>query len=222
MSKIVALSGEERDNLGTGAARALRRENFIPAIIYGGGKKEVMLSLPKKEMSMLYDAHGFFSHLYEISVGGHKYRVIPKHVQLHPVNDRIEHIDFVHVAAGSKVKIPVEIEFINKDKSVGIKAGGILSAAHMHVDLLCDPVHIPEVIEVDVLNLEIGSVIHAGDLTLPKNVELAVPADHTICTMAHPSKVVEEEEVPQAGSAEEGETSKPGDEAAAAEGEKSE
>ena len=210
MSKIVALSGEERSNLGTGAARALRRENFIPAIIYGGGKKEVMLSLPKKELSMLYDAHGFFSHLYEISVGGHKYRVIPKHVQLHPVNDRIEHIDFVHVAAGSKVKVPVEIEFINKDKSAGIKAGGILSAAHMHVDLLCDPAHIPEMIEVDVVNLELGSVVHAGDLKLPKHVELAVPADYTICTMAHPSKAVEE--APQAAAEEGG----------AAEGEKSE
>ena len=201
MSKIVALSGEERSNLGTGAARALRRENFIPAIIYGGGKNEVLLSLPKKEISILYEAHGFFSHLYEISVGGHKYRVIPKNVQLNPVSDRIEHIDFVHVAAGSKIKVPVEIEFINKDKSIGIKAGGILSAAHMHVDLLCDPAHIPEMLEVDTLNLELGAVVHAGDLKLPKHVELAVPADHTICTMAHPSKPVEEVPAVEGGEA---------------------
>jgi large subunit ribosomal protein L25 len=192
MSKIVALSGEERSNLGTGAARALRREHFIPAIIYGGGKKEILFSLPKKEISMLYEAHGFFSHIYEISIAGKTHRAIPKHVQLHPVNDRIEHIDFIHVAAGSKVKVPVEIEFINKDKSSGIKAGGILSAAHMHVELLCDPAHIPEILEIDVLKLELGAVIHAGDLKLPKHVELAVPADATICTMSHTSKSSED------------------------------
>jgi len=194
MSRIVALSGEERSNLGTGASRALRRENFIPAIIYGGGKKEVMFSLPKKELSMLYEAHGFYSHLYEIKVGTHKFKAIPKHVQLHPVNDRIEHIDFIHVAEGSKVKVPVEIEFINKDTSVGVKAGGILSAAHMHIELMCDQAHIPEMIEIDVAHLELGSVIHASDLKLPPHVELAVSGDHTICTMAHPSKAVAEDE----------------------------
>ena len=195
MSRIVALAGEERSHLGTGASRALRRENFIPAIIYGGGKKEVMLSLPKKELSMLYDAHGFYSHLYEIKIGSHKFKAIPKHVQLHPVSDRIEHIDFIHVAEGSKVKVPVEIEFTNKEASIGIKAGGILSAAHMHIDLMCDQAHIPEVIKVDVANLELGAVIHASDLKLPKHVELAVSADHTVCTMSHPSKTLEDEAI---------------------------
>jgi len=194
MSKIVALSGQERSALGTGATRALRRENLIPAIIYGGGKDEVLISLPKKEISRLYEAHGFFSHLYEISIEGKKYRVIPKHVQLHPVNDRIEHIDFIHVAAGSKIKVPVELEFVNKDKSVGIKAGGILSSAHMHIDLMCDPAHIPEVIEIDIADLEVGAVVHASDLKLPKNVELAVSPDSTVCTILPPSKTLEEQD----------------------------
>jgi large subunit ribosomal protein L25 len=192
MSKIVALTGQERTLVGKGAARAIRREHSIPAIIYGGGKKEVMLSLHTKELTKLYNNHGFFSHLYEIAIGKEKFKAIPKHVQLHPVTDAIEHVDFLHVDAKTKVKVQVELEIVNKAKCIGVKQGGILNVLHLNIELLCDPAHIPEVIEVDVADLEIGGVIHIKDLKLPKDVEPTAVESYTICTVLGASKIEEE------------------------------
>ena len=202
MSRIVALEAQERSLVGKGAARALRRSDFIPAIIYGGGKNEVMISLPKKEISLLYNKHGFFSHLYEVTVGKNKFKVIPKDVQLNAVTDFIEHIDFIHVDASAKVTVHVELNFTNKAKCVGIKRGGILNIPHMSIDLLCDPLHIPETLEVDIANLDIGDAIHVKDLKLPKGVEAVAADSYTVCGIVGATAEVEEDTVADAGEAE--------------------
>ena len=149
MLKVKVLVGEERLATGTGAARAVRNEKKIPAIIYGGGKNQAMISLPEKELSIEYNKSGFMSHLFDLEIGSKKYRVVPKQIQLHPVTDRVIHADFVHVGEHDKIKVFVPIEFTNRDKCIGIKHGGVLNAVKHEIELLCRADSIPSSIEIN-------------------------------------------------------------------------
>lgn len=195
MSTIVALEGSKRELVGKGAARSLRRSGLVPAIIYGGGKDEVMLSLPEKELTILYNKHGFMSHLYELKVEKKSFKALVKNVQLHPVTDKIEHVDFLHVAEGSKIKIMVPLEFVNKESSVGIKRGGVLNVSKHDIEIECSANSIPEHLEVDVNSLDIGQSIHVKDLKLPKGANALLDGEATICAIVGR---VEEAETPPA------------------------
>jgi large subunit ribosomal protein L25 len=183
MSILVELDGLNRENKGKGAARALRRAKQIPAIIYGGQKSEVLLSLPEKDLTLLYNKHGFMSHLYEVKVSGKNYKALVKHVQLHPVTDKIEHIDFIHVSEGSKIKVKVPLEFLNQDVSVGIKRGGVLNVAKFDIEIECSATSIPEQIEVDVADLNIGETIHIKDIKFGKGVSAILDGESTVCAI---------------------------------------
>jgi len=192
MVNIYSLAGEERAVAGTGAARAVRRNGMVPGVIYGAGKEQVLLSLPKKELKSHYYKQGFLSHMFDISVGKHKYRVLPKDVQLHPVTDEIEHIDFVHINENSKIKIHVTLHFINEAKCPGLKQGGVLNISRHDLEVYCLPNNIPEVIEVDIANLAVGQTIHVNDLVLPKGIETKIDKETTIAAIVT-GKVNEEE-----------------------------
>jgi len=204
MSKIHALQAQERLRTGTGGARELRRNSMIPAIIYGLEKPQVMISLPYKELTLEYRKQGFLSHMFDISVGKNKYRVIPKEIQLHPVTDEIEHMDFMHVDQHHKIKVTISLHFENENKSPGIKQGGVLNIARHELDVYCFPDNIPESIIIDVAELNIGDSIHLKDLKLLEGVETKLDPDTTIATMSGAQKEQETEvaadEVAPAGS----------------------
>jgi large subunit ribosomal protein L25 len=196
MSKVIALEAKERKGSGKGPARELRRQGRIPAIIYGGGKKEVIVSLNSKDIETEYHKMGFMSHLIDITVGKTKYRVLPKSLQLHPVSDLIEHADFIHISENSKVKVMVAIEFANKDNCTGIKRGGVLNVVKHEVELACSADSIPESVVIDIENLEIGQSTHLSDIKLAKGVELTTEEDLAIATVVGRAK---EEEAPRGG-----------------------
>jgi large subunit ribosomal protein L25 len=179
-----SLKAEERAITGTGPARALRRRNMVPAIIYGAGKTEVLFAVPEKEMTMQYHKQGFLSHVFDIEVGKKTYRALPKSIQLHPVTDTIEHIDFIHINENEKIKINVTLHFINEDKCPGIKQGGILNVARHDIEIYCLPSNIPEAIAIDIAEVELGKSIHVSDLKLPKGVEVKLDDSTTIATVA--------------------------------------
>jgi large subunit ribosomal protein L25 len=188
-----SLKAEERATTGTGPARALRRNNMIPAIIYGAGKAEVLFSVSEKEMTMQYHKQGFLSHVFDIEVGKKTYRALPKHIQLHPVTDDIEHIDFIHINENEKIKINVTLHFINEEKCPGIKQGGVLNVARHDLEVYCLPSNIPETIEIDIAEVDLGNSIHVSDIKLPKGVETKIDVATTIATVAA-GKVMAEDE----------------------------
>lgn len=194
MSKILALKAEERLEYGKGIARKLRADKKVPAIIYGKGKKKVSFAISEKEITLEYNKPGFLSHIFNIEVGNIKYRAIPKEVQLHPVTDNVLHVDFMHIGEHDKIKVVVPLHFINKEKSVGIKKGGILNIARHDIELNCHADAIPEHIEVDILDFEVGSVLHVGDIKLPEGSETALDNSVTIASIALPRGVKEESE----------------------------
>lgn len=183
MSKIHSLDAEERLRVGTGGARAVRMNNMVPAIIYGGGKEQVLIALPYKELTLEYRKQGFLSHMFDIKVGNNKYRVLPKAIQLHPVTDEIEHMDFVHVDLNQKINVTVTLHFINESKCLGIKAGGILNIARHNLEVYCLPDNIPEFIEIDIENLVSGQSIHLSDVKLPEGIETKMDLDTTVAAL---------------------------------------
>ena len=192
MSNIHSLQAEDRNVMGTGSARAIRRRSMVPATIYGAGKAQVMLALPLKELTLEYRKQGFLSHMFDIQVGKDKYRVLPKAIQLHPVTDQIEHMDFIHIDKNTKVKANVSIHFINEAKCPGVKQGGVLTIARHNLEIYSLPDSIPESIEIDVINLNVGQSIHVSDVVLPKGVETKLDPAITIAA------IVEEETTPAA------------------------
>ncbi len=178
-----SLKAEERASAGTGSARALRRQNKIPAIIYGAGKPEVLFAVDEKEMTMQYRKQGFLSHMFDIEVGKKVYRALPKAIQLHPVTDKIEHLDFIHVNENEKIKINVTLHFINENKCPGIRQNGVLNVIRHDLEVYCLPSNIPESIEIDIADLNLGQSIHVKDITLPKGVETKYDLDATVAAI---------------------------------------
>lgn len=227
MSATKAIKAEAREKAGKGAARALRREGKIPAVIYGGKKAPVGIALDGHEMFKLLHAGGFKTTVFEISVAGSKERVIPRDFQRDVVKDTLLHVDFYRVTKSSVVEVEVPVRFLNEDDAPGITRGGVLNVVRHTVEVTAGVDNLPEAIEVDLKGLDIGDIVHASAVTLPDGVTFAIDdRDFTIATIAAPTVVAEEvaEEQAEAAAENRGETIEPeeGAEGDAAEGEVSE
>jgi large subunit ribosomal protein L25 len=176
------LIGEEKKGSGTGSARALRKEGKIPAIIYGFDENH-MISLIYKDL---------LSRLLEVKLGKKILKVISREVQTDPVTDNPIHIDFQLIKENIPIKVAVRVKVINKDKSPGIKIGGILNIVRKYISLNCIPQNIPEYLEIDISGFEIGRNVHISDLILPEGVVPVDKDNFTILTIA--GRVEEKEE----------------------------
>lgn len=194
MTNIISINAQTRDNTGKGAARTIRRAGMIPAIIYGKNKESINIQLDERAIGRYYKKANFLSILMNIELNGQNYHVIPKEVQLHPVTDNAEHIDFLHILDESQVKVTVHLHFINEDKCLGIKRGGLLNLIKRDVELLCLAKSIPSSIEVDVINLNIGDNIHLNDLKLPDGVKATSSENYTIATLIGRNEDTDKEE----------------------------
>lgn len=189
---VQVLEGQYREVLGKGPSRELRRNGKIPAVIYGKGKKNVHVALDAKEMNTRYNKVGFTSQLFNIKVGKEAYLAIPFEIHTHPVTDMVEHIDFIHVDEKSEIKVHVKLHFINQDKSVGIKRGGVINIARREIEIVCKPQNIPTYIDVDLLNIDINQSIHINDIEMPEGVRFAGNENITIAAIVGRSDDVEE------------------------------
>jgi len=227
MSATKPLKAEAREKAGKGAARALRRQGKIPAVIYGGKKPAVSIALDGHEAFKLLHAGGFKTTIFEIDTGKGKERVIPRDYQRDVVTDTLLHVDFFRVTASSVVDVEVPVHFLNDEASPGLKRGGVLNVVLHTVHVKAGIDDIPTAIEVDLKGLEIGDIVHANAVKLPKGVEFATENldELTIATIAAPTVVAEEvaEEQAEAAAENRGETVEPeeGAEGEAAEGETS-
>jgi large subunit ribosomal protein L25 len=211
MSKNYALTAEIRERTGKGAARALRRENKIPAVIYGDNKNPIIISIPSKETTMEHQKGTMYTTLCNVTVDKDEHLVLARDVQLHPVTDVIEHVDFLRVTPKTKINVNVPVQFINENQSPGLQEKGILGVVRFDVELICSATKIPDFIEVDLTPFAIGDAIKLSDAVLPEG---AVPAiedrDFTLATISAPRTIAEPTE-------EEGEEVSEGEEAEASE-----
>src|SRR5215213_2596469 len=175
MPELLTLSAEPRESVGKGAARAVRRQGRVPAIVYGDSKEPVNISLEPRALGRALAREGFFSHLVDIQVNGTTHRTLPRDIQYHQVT----------------VSIPVH--FINQERAPGIRRGGILNVVRHGIEMVCSVDNIPEHIVVDLDGLEIGDSIHIGAVTMPEGARPVIQErDFTIASIAASSAVREE------------------------------
>jgi large subunit ribosomal protein L25 len=189
------LKAQARDRVGKGAARELRRQGLIPAVIYGDKKSPLPIAISYNEAMKRIYAGGFLSHVLTVDVAGDKHRVIPRDYQLDPVRDFALHVDFLRVSANTKLNVEVHVHFTNEEKSPGLKRGGTLNIVRHTVELSCSPEAIPEEIVVDLSGTDIGDSLHISMVKLPDGVEPVIhDRDFTIATIVAPSALRSEED----------------------------
>jgi len=194
MAAATELKAQARTGVGKGAARALRRQGLVPAVIYGDKKAPVGVSIAYKDaMKRIYDG-GFLSHVITLDVDGEKHRVIPRDYQLDPVKDFPIHVDFLRIGAGTKLTVDVHVTFINEEASPGIKRGGVLNIVQHTVELSCPADAIPDHITVDLTGTEVGDALHISSVALPAGVTPVIrDRDFTIATIVAPSGLKSED-----------------------------
>lgn len=188
MTEIATMSAHKRDRAGKGAARAIRREGRVPAVIYGEKKDPVMIALDPRDVWKGLRGGHFFSTVHNIQIeGGETERVLPRDVQFHPVSDQPEHVDFLRVGPSTKAAVLVPVVFHNEETSVGLKRGGILNIVRHEVELMVRVDHIPDQIDIDLAAYNIGDAIKISMVALPDDVKPTITdRDFTIATIAAP------------------------------------
>ena len=188
------LKASARSGVGKGAARALRRQGLVPAVIYGDKQPPVTIALNFNEANRRIYAGGFLSHVITLDVDGEKHSVIPRDYQLDPVSDVPLHVDFLRIGSGSRLTVEVHVAFINAEASPGLKRGGTLNVVRHTVELSCPADSIPEQIEVDLTGSDIGDSLHISAVKLPQGIQPVIKdRDFTIATIVAPSGLKSEE-----------------------------
>ena len=205
------LNAQARNDLGKGASRRLRRNaNLIPAVVYGAGKEPASISLETREVAKLLLNDAAYSSILSLNIDGKKENVLIKALQRHPAKSFVLHADFIRVVAGQKLTTLVPVLLLNEDTCVGAKTGGgdIFRLA-TELEITCLPKDLPDAIEVDMANINVGEIVHLADLTAPKGVEFtALAHDNNIAVasvQASRVNVVADEDQDQPAAAE-GET----------------
>jgi len=170
----IQLNAEIRKVAGKGAARAVRKNANIPAVIYGEKKEPVSIELNGRDFNMLLGKPSLRTKLFEIMVAGNKEDAMLMDIQYHPVSDKVVHVDFKRINVKEPVSVVVPVEVINTDISKGLKLGGVLNFAVRKVALCGLVSDMPEKITIDLANVTIGDTIHGSDLNLPKGIKLGL------------------------------------------------
>lgn len=193
MPEIISLNAEPRPRAGKGAARAMRRSGRVPGIVYGDKSEPVLISLDPRELARVLARPGVFATLVDVSVDGTTHRTLPRDIQYHPISDAALHVDFMRVAAGAQVTVTVPVAFINHERSVGLRRGGILNIVSHGLEMTCSVDNIPERVVVDLDGLDIGDSIHIDAVEMPPGARPVIrQRDFTIASIAASSAVKEE------------------------------
>ncbi|MCB1694343.1 MAG: 50S ribosomal protein L25/general stress protein Ctc [Pseudomonadales bacterium] len=183
MSDHIELTAELRTDMGKGASRRLRRNaDLVPAVIYGAGKDAVALSIAHKDLKKATEHEAFFSQIITIVTGGESTPAIIKDLQRHPAKDRILHADFFRVRMDQEITVEVPLHFIGEEQCVGVRLNnGQVQHNMTSLQISCLPGNLPEYIEIDVSNLDVGDAIHMSEIKLAEGLdipELHLGEDH--------------------------------------------
>jgi large subunit ribosomal protein L25 len=186
----VQLNAAKRDNAGKGAARTLRGQGQVPAIIYGHKRQPQALSINSRDLDKLLSTISAESTFIELNLDGTTARTLIREIQRHPFKREILHVDFQELVAGEKVVVSIPVVLTGVPEGVRL-GGGILDQTMRELEIKCDPADIPNHIEADVNPLQIGSSLHVRDLKIPDGVEVMDDMDASVCVVAAPRAVIE-------------------------------
>ena len=177
MNTEYILQAKARESIGTATSKKIRRENGIPAVVYGDVDNSNIV-LDANEVAKQVRDSGFYSSVIQLKIDKDTVDVILKDLQRDPTKSYITHMDFFAVDKDKAVVVNIPIMFTNEDTCAGVKlSGGIISHIQSELEVSCLPKDLPENIVVDIAELEIGHSIHLSEIKLPANVELATPVD---------------------------------------------
>lgn len=186
-----------RTSQGKGASRRLRATGRVPGVIYGAGKDADSVEFDHKALLRHLKLEAFHSSILDMTVEGRKDRVLLRDFQMHPFKEQVQHVDFQRIDPKKKIHMAVPLHFMNAEISPGVKVGkGVIQHIINELEILCLPDDLPEYIEVDLKDLELGSSIHVSELNLPKGVEplsRLKADDPAVVTVQVPREVAVEE-----------------------------
>lgn len=222
MSKQYTLDAEMRDGLGKGASRRLRRENKIPAVLYGAGRPAWSLSLKEFQLVRNLQDEAFYAAIIELTLEGKQQKVFLRDLQRHPAKETVLHVDLQRVRDDVEMTVVLPLHFLNEETSHGVKMeGGQIMHNAMDIEITCLPGVLPQYIEVDMADVKLGESVHLSSVKLPEGVvstQLSYGEDHDqpIASIITPKIEVVEETAPEAPVTESGQG---GDDAPEEEGE---
>ncbi len=188
------LEANTRDTKSKGDVKSLRLKGIIPAIIYGGSEKNEKVSVSKKTLKTLLDKEGFLSSIITLNINGKNQNVLPREITYNVLSDDPIHVDFLRVVEGAKIRIEVPVQFINHEKSPGLKRGGVLNIVRRKIELNCPSEKIPESIVIDLDGIDIGESFKISSVKLAEGVTpTIVGRDFVIATLAAPTVMKEPE-----------------------------
>ena len=204
MTKSITISVETRERSGKGAARETRRKGLIPGVIYGDKRPPVIIAIRPQILWAEMNRAGFYTHMYSVQLGDKVEMCLVRDVQKHPVSDKPIHVDFLRVDPNAKIHVRVPVHFINQEKSIGLKKGGMLNVALHEIELVASAGSIPSALIVDIGNMDIGAAVHVSSLALPEGVSLAAhnDADATVAIIAAPNVQTDADATDAEGAAE--------------------
>jgi large subunit ribosomal protein L25 len=195
---------EVRNDLGKGASRRLRHQGKIPAVVYGGNKDPLSLTVDHDDLYHQLEREAFYSHILTLTIDGKGEKVVLKDLQRHPSKPFVTHADFLRVSAKEKIRMQVPLHFLGEEVAPGVKiGGGMISHNITEVEVSCLPGDLPEFIEVDLSELQMEQSVHLSDIILPEGielVELSHGAEHDQAVAAiHKTRGTVEAETAEAG-----------------------
>ncbi|HKO88530.1 MAG TPA: 50S ribosomal protein L25/general stress protein Ctc [Burkholderiales bacterium] len=187
------IKAQQRQVQGTGASRRLRKAGKTPGIVYGGKDPAMNIEIDHNELFQALRKEAFHASVLSLNVDGKPQSVLLRNFNMHPFRREVQHIDFQRVLADQKIHMKVPLHFMNQEASTAVKLGGA-KITHIlnEIDIKCLPGDLPEYIEVDLANIEVGNPIHANELTLPKGVELAHGNENPAVVLATVPRAAEE------------------------------
>ena len=190
------LKATKRTTVSSGQVNKLRSDGFIPAVLYGGKKNNLNISLNKLHLQNVINTETFMSKVFDLNIDGNAEKALPRDIAYDPVSDEPIHIDFIRVEKGSKLNLEIPVKFINSDKSPGLKKGGVLNVVRRKVELKCPTENIPSEIIVDLDNTEINTSLKISSVKLPEGVvPIIADRDFVIGTVVAPTVLVEQKKL---------------------------
>jgi len=217
MSEQVSLAASERQSEGKSANRNLRRSGYIPGVLYGGKDEPKKISIMEKDIVKATEIAGFATQILQISMDGKDVDVVVKEIQRHPATSRVLHADFMRVDPDSKITLVVPIRTLNDESCIGVKvSGGQVNHLINDIEISCLASNLPEQLEIDVQEMDIGDTVSLSEIKLPEGVEITIlqqdeERDQAVVSVTETREMIIEEEEEELG-LEEGEAGEEGEE----------
>lgn len=192
MNQDLTIEVNRREETGKSANRRLRREEMIPAVVYGGGKEPISIQVPRKTLIDLFKSGGSENRIFLLKLAdtGQSRHAMIRDMQIHPITRKVEHVDFMRIDMSKRIRVRVHITLEGVPYGVRTE-GGLLDFVTREVEVECLPTAIPQEIKVDVNDVKVGQHLEVKDLQLPAGVKLIEDEDRVIVSVAHAKVEVE-------------------------------